>query len=256
MESFEFIPQFGDTRVAAIIGRLKSAANDRVVPSVITERETRDDESNLQKHADLSSSTTKNNISSYTGCPEALLEFCNEIKPSYSSTMHDVKAHGAPRFSQRDMERSVQGQQIANNRQHRYDRKMKKFVNKPTRVEISQHKILDNESQSSVILFFGFCELSYSLILCLLQKFADRKSLVPVYCTSLEESTLGEMHTANHTAVSDLFLDTEVRGCITTQWTHCISSIICQAWFTLRDLVLNACSVFTCRSADGWFRTN
>ncbi len=160
MESFEFIPQSGDTRVAAIIGRLKSAANDRVVPSVITnsndtERETRDDEFKLQKHAVLSSSSTKNNISSYTGCPEALLEFCNEIKPSYSSTMHDVKAHGAPRFSQRDMERSVQGQQIANNRQHRYDRKMKKFVNKPTRVEISQHKILDNESQSSVIFFFS-----------------------------------------------------------------------------------------------------
>ncbi len=69
--------------------------------------------------------------------------------------MHDVKSHDAPRYSQRDMERSVQGQQIANNRQHRYERKMRKFVNPLTRVEISQHKILSGpyESESSVTIF-------------------------------------------------------------------------------------------------------
>ena len=152
MESFEVIPHICDTRVATIIDRLKAAANDRAVVSVVTNKETRDKGDKSEQNADISPPTAIN-ITSYPACPDALLEFCNEIKPCYASTIHDVNTQGAPRFSQRDMERSVQGQQIADNRQHRYERKMRKFVNPLTRVEISQHKILDgpDERESSVI---------------------------------------------------------------------------------------------------------
>jgi hypothetical protein len=148
MESFEVIPQVLDARVATIMDRLNAAAKERAVVAVVAKDVDGDKESfrvqnTSSPQADISQSCPT--------CPDALLEFCKELKPCYSSTLNQAKAHGAPRFSQRDMERSVQGQQIANNRQHRYERKMRHFVNPLTRVEISQHKILDRPDESSVI---------------------------------------------------------------------------------------------------------
>lgn len=137
---FFFITEM-DPRIAELHSRLKVASDLRTASLLSsvhdvkeTSQECKSEHPDPKKHAVNSETTRGPSL-------EELQLFCKEITPQYSYTNLECSADHVPRISQRDLERSVQGQQIANNRQRRYARKMKTFSNPITRVEVSDHEL-------------------------------------------------------------------------------------------------------------------
>ena len=152
------LPSTADPRIEILHERLKLAAELRAsklrAALLITNSEGRDQEKKVGSRSassnDLSKIPIKGKeskaIAQATDCSadlpacEALLELCKDITPDYSLSRRE-NIDPAPRFSQRDLERSVQGSQIASNRYRRYIRKMRTFLNPCNRVELSQHTL-------------------------------------------------------------------------------------------------------------------
>ena len=153
-----------DPRLEAILARLKSAADLRAA-SLPAKPDSRDRERKHQwkdsPQLEISSgSDVHQNQSS-----KALLEFCKDITPNYAGPAARVEISiSLPKYSLRDLDRGIQGQQVASNRQARYIRKMRSFLNPSNRVEISHHTLSEPLDEKNVsvrdlchLCFRSFC---------------------------------------------------------------------------------------------------
>jgi hypothetical protein len=144
-----------DPRISVLHSRLKAASDLRAASLLVkmadvdqTERQELKPENSSERRAHPSESNQSD-----LPAREELSAFCKEITPLYSSKplLGLSGSDLAPRVSQRDLERSVQGRQIASNRQSRYVRTMKTFINPITRVEISQHELSEKIEISEIL---------------------------------------------------------------------------------------------------------